>query len=123
MLERYPHLSQLPPNAPDGLDTPLPPAPPIDWDGRGILIPVYPESKDAEDTETGELPVRRPEPAPSWHDVALSIGAELMNTLRNTVKTTLGYTMSAVRSTGLHKDVAYLLHITRASRAISISQR
>ncbi|KZV74597.1 DNA/RNA polymerase [Peniophora sp. CONT] len=95
MLERYPHLSQVPSDAPDGLDTPLPPAPRIDWDGRGILIPVYPESKDDTAAESEEAVVPRAEPVTTWHDVALSIGAELMNKLRNTVKTTLGYTMSA----------------------------
>ena len=96
MLERYPYLSQVPIDASAGLDTPLPPAPHIDWDGRGILIPVYPESKDDAATESSEQSPPRAEPPATWHDVALSIGAELMNKLRSTVKDTFGYTMSAV---------------------------
>ena len=96
MLERYPHLARIPTNAPAGLDTPLPPTPHIDWDGRGILITVYPESKDDAATESSEQSPPRAEPPATWHDVALSIGAELMDELRSTVKDTLGYTMSAV---------------------------
>lgn len=108
MLERYPYLSQDPSDA-SGLDTPLPPAPQIDWDGRGILIPVYPESKEDAAAGTDEAPVLQPEPATTWHDVALSIGAELMNKLRNTVKETLGYTMSAVCMLVISQTIAHRL--------------
>lgn len=34
----------------------------------------------------------------TWHDVALSIAAELMEKIRGEVRTQLGYTTSAVRS-------------------------
>lgn len=35
--------------------------------------------------------------ATTWHDVALSIGAELMGKIREEVRVKLGYTTSAVR--------------------------
>lgn len=56
LLQRYPYLAQVPP---DGIDTPLPPPPPIIWDGLGNLIPVKPrmppvEEKPAEDPAEGQ---------------------------------------------------------------------
>ena len=98
LLARYPYLA----NAPEGLDTVLPPPPPISWDGRGIVIPVNPPPEDqaagsAHGTGTdsgitdGDDDVRR-----TWHDVALSIAAELMDRIRAEVRTQLRYTTSAV---------------------------
>jgi DNA polymerase eta len=92
----------VPPDAPDGLDMILPPPPPISWEGRGILIPVEPAREDqaagsthATDADSeiaaGEDDARR-----TWHDVALSIAAELMDKIRAEVRTQLGYTTSAV---------------------------
>lgn len=42
LVKRYPYLAQVPPDAPHGLDTPLPmPADvKVSWDGLGNLIPV-----------------------------------------------------------------------------------
>jgi hypothetical protein len=102
LLARYPYLANAPPDAPEGLDTVLPPPPPISWDGRGIVIPVDPPPEDqaagsAQGIGTdsgiadGDDDVRR-----TWHDVALSIAAELMDRIRAEVRTQLRYTTSAV---------------------------
>lgn len=42
LVKRYPHLGQVPPDAPLGLDTPLPKSGDIgiSWDGLGNLIPI-----------------------------------------------------------------------------------
>lgn len=116
LLQRYPHLAQVPAHAPNGIDTPLPPPPPISWDGLGNLVPVYPppppppatgnEPSDTptEGGSTSEVsnPIseteshQREEPPLTWHDVALSIGAELMGKAREEVKTKINYTTSAV---------------------------
>ncbi|KZW03683.1 DNA/RNA polymerase [Exidia glandulosa HHB12029] len=84
LLERYPILAEVP----EDLDTPLPPAPAIDWGDLSAVVPVNPEADEAGPSTT-------PEPAPTWHDVALSIGAELMAKVRKEVLERLGYTMSA----------------------------
>ncbi|KAJ6631036.1 hypothetical protein B0H10DRAFT_1980512 [Mycena sp. CBHHK59/15] len=69
LLDRYPHLAHVPDDAPLGLDTPLPPPPQISW--RQDNIPS------------------------TWHDVALSIAAELMAKVREEISSKLGYTTSA----------------------------
>ncbi len=46
LLARYPYLGQVPADAPNGLDTVLPPPPPILWENRGILIPIDPPCED-----------------------------------------------------------------------------
>ncbi|KII89760.1 hypothetical protein PLICRDRAFT_174599 [Plicaturopsis crispa FD-325 SS-3] len=94
ILERYPHLAHVPPDAPNGLDSPLPPPPPISWDGLGALVPVNPpdesQGPDKEDEDEDE-----DDNATTWHDVALSIAAELMDKVRKDVYKDLGYTLSA----------------------------
>jgi DNA polymerase eta len=103
-LARYPYLAEVPPDSPDGLDTALPPPPPITWQGHGILIPIDPPPEDqavdpapgpGTDSEVadGDGDTRR-----TWHDVALSIAAELMDKIRAEVYMQLGYTTSAVGS-------------------------
>lgn len=186
ILERFPHLATVPADAVNGIDTPLPPPPPvINWEGLGNLIPVHPPPKpevkpevtDVEEVEArlhakGEYQVKFEESAvqaeqqnvligeekfdtplseepaisvsppafsnnsfiigdvagpppidqkkdsdafesvkiellpreqiveeelpPTWHDVALSIAAELMGKIRMDIYTKLGYTTSAV---------------------------
>jgi DNA polymerase eta len=94
LVERYPYLAHVPSDAPNGLDSPLPPPPPISWDGLGIVIATTntaPESADGEDI------YHEDDESTSWHDVALSIAAELMGKIRDEVHTKLGYTTSAVR--------------------------
>ena len=97
----------MPANAPNGLDTVLPPVPPISWENRGILIPIDPSSENQAGSnsshETGTHAGAGdgdddddPRHARTWHDVALSIAAELMNEIRAQVRIQLGYTTSAV---------------------------
>ncbi|KAF4597468.1 DNA-directed DNA polymerase eta rad30 [Pleurotus pulmonarius] len=95
LLRRYPHLVSA---SPKDMDTPLPPPPPIKWDELGHLIPIEPQTnptgeREGESSKTPEA--AKEEPRPTWHDVALSIGAELMAGVREKVRTKLGYTTSA----------------------------
>ena len=103
ILERFPYLASVPPDAPSGIDTPLPPPPPISWDGLGAVVPIstifegsndQPESSTKENGFVEEVSERGQ--FTSWHDVALSIAAELMEKIRNDVRNKLGYTTSAV---------------------------
>lgn len=93
LLERFPDLAQVPSGAPQGVDSPLPPPPPIDWNKLGELVPLHP----AEENDSGEVQPTDDDVACTWHDVALSIAAELMTKIREDVHEQLGYTMSAVR--------------------------
>ncbi|KAK0469917.1 uncharacterized protein EV420DRAFT_1634321 [Desarmillaria tabescens] len=94
LLRRYPYLSAIPADSPDGMDTPLPSAPSISWDKAGFLIPTDPLI--AVDQEPGSHATSNEEGIKStWHDVALSIAAELMGQVREDIKTKLGYTLSA----------------------------
>jgi len=105
LLARYPYLGQVPADAPKGLDTVLPPPPPIFWENRGILIPIDPPSENQASSssshgtgthagaEDGDDDARR---TSTWHDVALSIAAEFMDKIRAQVRIQLGYTTSAV---------------------------
>jgi DNA polymerase eta len=97
LVARYPHLGEPPADAPNGLDTALPPPPPISWEGRGILIPVTPPSDDqAGPSFTGTHAEGDDDARRTWHDVALSIAAEFMDRIRAEVRTQLKYTTSAV---------------------------
>jgi DNA polymerase eta len=130
LLQRYPHIAQVPTDAVQGVDTPLPPPPPILWDGLGSLIPVNPppisakggigEKEDeigssstghqthVEDMTSNEfrgnieekvdvdLSPGMEDSQVTWHDVALSIAAEMMQKAREEVRVNLGYSTSAV---------------------------
>ena len=93
LLERFSCIAQVPPDAPQGVDTPLPAPPSIDWNELGELIPFHPPRENA----GGETYLAEDEAACTWHDVALSIAAEMMAKIRQEVHQNLGYTMSAVR--------------------------
>jgi DNA polymerase eta len=95
LVARYPYLGEVPADAPNGLDTVLPPPPPISWEGRGILIPVTPPSEDQAGS-TGAHAEDDDDARRTWHDVALSIAAELMDKIRAEVRIQLKYTTSAV---------------------------
>ncbi|KAF8072017.1 DNA polymerase eta [Lyophyllum atratum] len=103
ILERYPYLAQVPSDAPNGVDTPLPPPPPILWDDVGYVIPVNPAPPEEEQAEGASanqevsLPaeVQEEDPPTTWHDVALSIGAEIIGKARKHVLEELGYSTSA----------------------------
>ncbi|ESK86603.1 eta dna polymerase [Moniliophthora roreri MCA 2997] len=91
LLRRYPYLTSPPSDSPEGLDTPLPPPPAIDWGSFSNIIPVI--AKDPEDLEHSK---QYDDTAPNtWHDVGLSIAAEMMNKVRVAIAGTLGYTTSA----------------------------
>lgn len=125
LLKRYPYLARVPHDAPDGKDSPLPPPPPIVWNEKSVVIPIKPpppekpkEESDAEGNppvgdgqedvdvekaeeveadEDEEEGVEVDDDACTWHDVALSIAAELMAQIRHDIHMKLGYTTSAVR--------------------------
>ena len=64
---------------------------------HGILIPVDPPPEDSDSADKIGKDVDEDEDEPrTWHDVALSIGAELMDKIRAEVRTQLGYNTSAV---------------------------
>lgn len=102
LIEAYPFLSEVPEDAPEGIDSPLPPAPPIDWTGAGHVLPVYAEDDDrsVDDLEDGledeeEREQRDNQRLTSWSDWALKIGAEIMVDLREEIWKRLHYTTSA----------------------------
>ncbi|KAK0450063.1 hypothetical protein EV421DRAFT_1899578 [Armillaria borealis] len=69
-------------------------APSISWGKADFLIPVDPSI--SVDQEPGSHATLSEEDIQStWHDVALSIAAELMGQVREDIKTKLGYTLSA----------------------------
>ncbi|CDO76995.1 hypothetical protein BN946_scf184298.g22 [Trametes cinnabarina] len=118
ILKRYPYLGTVPPDAPNGIDSPLPPPPPISWDGKGTIVPIHsltnpPKAQDspADGAENEASGARRgssltpgqddggvddSDDSTTWHDVALSIAAELMLRIREDIRDKLGYTTSAL---------------------------
>lgn len=90
LLAAHPHLAAVPHDAPNGLDTPLPAPPPIDWTRAGNIIPIAGDVHDDEgvEAEQEEEPV-------SWDDWALCLGAEIMAEVRAEVWKRLHYTCSA----------------------------
>ncbi|KAF8223117.1 DNA/RNA polymerase [Tricholoma matsutake] len=93
LLERHPYLAHVPQ---EGLDTPLPPPPPMPWNGLGTVIPINPSGgKEDEDNIDTEVHQDSEYASMTWHDVALSIAAELMEKARQEVYTKLGYSTSA----------------------------
>ncbi|KAG9017147.1 DNA-directed DNA polymerase eta rad30 [Tulasnella sp. 427] len=119
ILERYPHLSSPPPDAPLGLDTPLPPPSEVSWEGIGNLVPINPKNPD--DPNDPPLPEASTSAQPSgqeetdethvttWQDIALAIGAELMMKSRMEVKQRLGYTTSALVASFKKRDQQSIL--------------
>lgn len=116
ILDKNPHLQNVPQGSELGLDTPLPDPPEIDWQGRGNVIPVLTrleKVKDDEEEGSEAIELRSEEeqaPLPSsssqyiekpsdplnaWSDYALALGAELMQKCRTDVLQQLGYTCSA----------------------------
>ncbi|KAG6817165.1 hypothetical protein H0H87_012126 [Tephrocybe sp. NHM501043] len=100
ILERYPYLSQVPSDAPNGADTPLPPPPPSSWNdfGHATVIPINPTPPEADQQEGAPLAAGVPEVGEipiTWHDIALLIVAELMGVARQQVHEQLGYSTSA----------------------------
>ncbi|KAJ9118690.1 hypothetical protein QFC22_003910 [Naganishia vaughanmartiniae] len=107
ILRRHPHLAVVPSDAPHGLDSPLPPPPPLSWTEAGNVFPIKGEEKDPEnnddhDGNDGESS----EGAGGWEDVALCIGAELMAKVRNEVHTKLVKERTATKSMLASKNVS-----------------
>ncbi|KAK8854812.1 hypothetical protein IAR55_003551 [Kwoniella newhampshirensis] len=105
MLTIHPYLATIPDDAPEGLDSPLPPAPHINWSKAGNVFPINGET-DGEDTlyeelrsedgqDEGEEERVRGSGGETWEDWALCIGAEIMRELREEVYRQLHYTCSA----------------------------
>ncbi|KAF9466547.1 hypothetical protein BDZ94DRAFT_1306143 [Collybia nuda] len=97
MFERYPHIAQVPADAPQGLDTPLPPPPPLSWNITkfGYLVPFSPPSDGTSVDGTSHDSAEGDHVMATWHDIALSIAAELMGKAREIVHSKLGYSTSA----------------------------
>lgn len=89
LLERYPYLAEAPTDVPNGMDSPLPPPPPIKWNDLGTAL--LPEGTD----DAGKKSDIEVDGSATWHDVALSIAAELMQNIREDIHSKLGYTTSA----------------------------
>ncbi|KAG2074174.1 DNA/RNA polymerase [Suillus decipiens] len=89
LLERYPYLAEAPTDVPNGMDSPLPPPPPIKWNDLGTAL--LPEGTD----DAGKKSDIEVDGSATWHDVALSIAAELMRNIREDIHSKLGYTTSA----------------------------
>ncbi|KIR58911.1 DNA polymerase eta subunit [Cryptococcus bacillisporus CA1873] len=94
LLAAHPYLSKVPEDAPNGLDTPLPPPPPIDWSKAGSVFPIDGKEdgtgtddeeggQEDERSEDGEGPDARTSSSErdSWEDWALCMGGELMSNL------------------------------------------
>lgn len=99
LLVLHPFLASVPDDAPDGLDSQLPPAPPIDWSKAGNVFPIG-DIDDAGGHEEvdGDGPRSSqggPAAGPGWEDWALCLGAEIMSELRAEVFKRLHYTCSA----------------------------
>lgn len=111
LLKRFPYLATVPEDAPDGLDSPLPPPPPVDWTNAGNLFPNK-VKEDGQEDDTEEE-----EGLDTWEDWALCIGAQITGATREEVWNRLHYTCSAVSSEQLNE----LTH--RASGIIRLWQR
>jgi len=112
LLVLHPYLATVPDDAPEGLDSDLPPAPPINWAKAGNVFPLDGETDETAtegDVEDGEgdrrsddgqnehgLGSQEHRVGDTWEDWALCIGAEIMAELRAEVFKRLHYTCSAV---------------------------
>lgn len=97
ILRRYPHLAQ---SSLGDADTPLPPPNPITWSVNTSLVPIHPKDEvtgnPEEHSSSNRDSPQLVEPPITWHDVALSVAADMMQSARDQVRTKLGYSTSAV---------------------------
>ncbi|KAF9470913.1 DNA/RNA polymerase [Pholiota conissans] len=82
LLQRYPYLAQVPPAAPEEKS--------ITEENANDSVQSPQKNYVRKEGETKES-----EPPATWHDVALSIAAELMGAAKEEVRLKLGYTTSA----------------------------
>lgn len=116
LLVLHPHLAAVPNDGESTLDTPLPPAPPIDWGKAGNIFPISGENKHTPTDPDGDAQAlngdddgnsddeedrarARANSEANWEDWALCLGAEIMAEIRAAIRDRLGYTCSAVRLT------------------------
>jgi DNA polymerase eta len=93
----YPHLATVPSDAPEGIDTEVPLPPPLQWDSTSVLIPIDPSSSESSSgSDHNEDQAQLENSVTTWHDVALSIAAEMMAKVRTEIYEKLGYSTSAV---------------------------
>lgn len=97
LLAAYPFLAQVPVDAPEGIDSLLPQAPPIDWTEAGHILPTLAEymESDNEPDDEEEASQRIGVSTTCWSDWALRIGAEIMMDVRQAIWKRLHYTTSA----------------------------
>ncbi|WWC71597.1 uncharacterized protein I206_105555 [Kwoniella pini CBS 10737] len=110
LLTDHPYLSTIPDDAPEGLDSPLPPPPPINWSKAGNVFPINGDTEQAsqennnngdreeersDDGNDEETIIRRHNNQDTWEDWALCIGAEIMKDTRDEIFRQLHYTCSA----------------------------
>nr|ODO02270.1 DNA polymerase eta subunit [Cryptococcus depauperatus CBS 7855] len=106
LLVAHPYLAKVPDDAPNGLDSPLPLPPAIDWSRAGNVFPVNGKdgfedeandsgSEDYESEASEDIRLGARQPKDSWEDWALCKGAELMSAVRHEVYRKLHYTCSA----------------------------
>jgi DNA polymerase eta len=137
LLQRYPYLAEVPKDTLDGVDVPLPPAPRIRWKDLDIahMIPVHGVTEKQKDEERNEEEGKANVPTATdgvesedeeytetWHDIALSIAAELMDQARAKVRE-MGYTTSAVCTWLCYSALNSFDIITRESRGINSWRR
>ena len=102
LVERYPQLAAPPTDSLLELDTPLPSPPSsIEWHPSCNLVPLQQDASEENAFKPQDEDKLEPKHPITWHDIALSIGAELMFKARNEILQTLGYTTSAVSITRL----------------------
>ena len=118
ILERHSYLRTIPHDAPKGIDSPLPPAPPIQWGQCGNLILTDDENAAVRGTEVDEeleavdedeVSRRAPAARTDWGDWALCVGAEIMAEVRGQIWKRLHYTCSA--GIAHNKSMAKVSHI------------
>ncbi|ODN78784.1 hypothetical protein L202_04339 [Cryptococcus amylolentus CBS 6039] len=100
LLIEHPYLATVPEDAPNGIDSPLPPPPPIDWSKAGTVFPI--DGKEHDDGEEGEVTSEDGEGGErerggrdTWEDWALCLGGQLMSEVRGEVYNRLHYTCTA----------------------------
>lgn len=116
LINLHPHLAAVPLDGESTLDSPLPPAPPIDWSKAGNLFPINGEKKHTPMDPDGDIEAvaadqdgnsddeedrarSRAGNEANWEDWTLCLGAEIMAEIRGVIRQRLGYTCSAVSPT------------------------
>ena len=130
LIALHPHLAAVPLDGESTLDTPLPPAPPIDWSRAGNLFPINGEKKHTPTDPDGDIEAvaadqdgnsddeedrarARAGSEANWEDWTLCLGAEIMAEIRAEIRQRLGYTCSAVSLSRVRELIVRVLRTTR----------